>query len=371
MCILPLYGSPQSVDSTKPVNIYLTGGADISNIIDKNYSPLGSSFGFPFGGLSFDYQMRDLISIETGVNFSIWGSNFNEPTILQKFSYLNVPLKVKFRLWDFIDLSAGVQASILVDRSQKTSTGSKISNNKVPITSINDFTIMPTIGFEFPISKQVKTGIYYMLSVNKFDKGYRFSVLRPNISVRLNDFFKEKKTLPRVAISQIKDLKNGVLLVRLQTRQSQIDGLIEQGFIKEAKQVIKEQEQKNKAIIKAFERSFNFAPVYFFYSESSEKVKKGELQGIFLNSELEIQPGLKITNENYFIAEMGNIWFKNYNSFFDGIVVMDKHFKQLDDPFPYYVRSYESLSGVGLDRTYNDIIETLNKKLENFYIQNR
>src|SRR5205085_11075623 len=59
---------------------------------------------------------------------------------------------------------------------------------------------------------------------------------------------------------QIIKLKNGVLLVRLNSKKNSIDALIKNGQTEKAEQIRTNQAKYNKQVIKAFRINFTFCP---------------------------------------------------------------------------------------------------------------
>ena len=71
-----------------------------------------------------------------------------------------------------------------------------------------------------------------------------------------------------IAKGHIRNLKKGVLLVRLRTSANSIAALEKQGKLAEAKKLKQQQLAKNKKMQQAFLANYTFTPVYFFDSES-------------------------------------------------------------------------------------------------------
>jgi len=180
-------------------------------------------------------------------------------------------------------------------------------------------------------------------------------------------------------------LKNGALLVRLQTKENSISALREAGNEKVASQVAEKQIAFNKNIISAFRKNFTFCDVYFFESRYSEMVLNGRYdQVVFVNDSLQADPNIKCTKE-FLTAEFSVLeadtaayfesdYFgygganKSYHGGpdlgFDVLKIMNNKFVQLRDPFPYYVRTYDPMPVMEkLER----VVVKMNKKLNSFY----
>jgi hypothetical protein len=186
-------------------------------------------------------------------------------------------------------------------------------------------------------------------------------------------------------------LKDGALLVRLQTRSKSIEGLIDRGMEDKAKELEERQREENLAYVEAFGLEFDFAPVYFFRSEDSKSVKEERLdEVVFLTSELVPDSTIKVEQEIIYTAEFGNVepddskrrqdyrlekgstgvkqkstYYGSTNMGFEALVIMDDQFVQLRRPFPYYVRTYDK-KGL-FSRKPKDTVRRMNEKLYQFY----
>ena len=185
------------------------------------------------------------------------------------------------------------------------------------------------------------------------------------------------------SVNQKIKLAAGVLLVRLETKQRKIDLLKEYGYVDEAEIVFSEQKMKNLEIVRSFTEDFTFCPSLFFYSDHSEEVLHKDFSSpFFLDSNLEIDESIKLSTENYLIAEFGNVqqdtlsvrdfYYQNGNKrkpsywgspnfHFGALVVMSDEFIQLRHPFPNYVRTFDSLPL--FERAIDKTIKRLDKKL--------
>jgi hypothetical protein len=159
---------------------------------------------------------------------------------------------------------------------------------------------------------------------------------------------------------QIKNLKNGFLIVRLKTGDLQASALEKAGNKTAAKAYLQKREEENKAIAEAFRKHFHFCPVYFCYTSSSEAIRQNKLKGVLLNAQMQpdstlAPPGLFLTAEFGFSEEQN----------FEGLIVMDTGFVQLRSPFPWIVKKFET--GGVKKRDPEQMVILLNKELVGFY----
>ena len=184
-----------------------------------------------------------------------------------------------------------------------------------------------------------------------------------------------------VAKAQINLLKNGgALLVRLKTNANTISKLKAVGNIDLATQVERETQLKNKKIVRAFINEFTFCPVYFFNSDCSDSVKHKNLQNIFLDTNLNINPAIVCRAKFYLIAEQGAIYESSLGLVPESkanraiergsptkevsIVVKNRYFIQLHKPFPYYQQGYSI-------KKYSEYVKKMDTSLSDFYTKNK
>ena len=178
-------------------------------------------------------------------------------------------------------------------------------------------------------------------------------------SPKFNDYksdtsFKDFSDLRfKVARAQINALKNGgALLVRLKTKSKTIQKLKAAGNIDLATQVERETFLANKIVMYAYLTEFKFCPVYFFFSEQSDSVRQKKLDGIFVDTTLNINSSIVCKAPFYLIAESDYIYNSSLGIVSQSqapsavergsplrevrIVVKNRYFIQLHKPFPYF-----------------------------------
>lgn len=185
----------------------------------------------------------------------------------------------------------------------------------------------------------------------------------------------------KVAKAQINRLKNGgALLIRLKTNSNTISKLKAVGNIDLATQVERETLLRNKNIVRAYMKEFNFCPIYFFLSEFSDSVQKQKLNQIFVDSNLIINPTIECSAKFYLVAEQGfitesSLGFvpeKKANNVTErgvpvkevAIIVKNRYFIQLHKPFPYFQKGYS------LKKNYGNYVKKFNNQLKEYYSKN-
>jgi len=201
--------------------------------------------------------------------------------------------------------------------------------------------------------------------------------------------------IPLMLLSQtpegsIKDLNEGILFVRLMTRENTINALRNAGQDEQAISIIESQQELNLEITKAFSDHFDFCPVLFFYSSCSEPIKDREFTSCLMDANLNQLPEANMPDiDEFFIAEFSHVessdekYFTHYSleeTQDDGkeirknyggdteigaaaLIIRDSEFAQLQDPFPFHVRTRE---GTPWKRSKAKTVGLMNKELHNF-----
>lgn len=156
------------------------------------------------------------------------------------------------------------------------------------------------------------------------------------------------------------NLKNGVLLIRLHTNQASIAALESRGRQEEADKLKEQLYLKNKEILLSFKNAFDYCPVYFFYAQSTEAVRKGQFEGILFDYDrLPVSAG-KITGKVY-TAEFS----ETTNLGIEGFVLMNDQLFPLKSPFPFFQRKHIALGLIKLSKA--KMVEQYNKRLHDTY----
>ncbi|MFM2286636.1 MAG: hypothetical protein RLZZ543_2133 [Bacteroidota bacterium] len=203
-----------------------------------------------------------------------------------------------------------------------------------------------------------------------------------------NGFRKQRRGL---SIAQINQLKDGALLVRLHTKKNSIAALRKIGKDKLADEMEARQRNYNLQIVSAFKRNFNFCPTYFFFSDYSQSIRERRFDKvIFLSDSLVPDTTIRFNKANFLTAEFGNIeqdtakhisyyshepngnlsskrsenYYGGPNIGFGALVIKSDQLIHLRRPFPYYIRTFDSLP---IRRSSSKTVKKMNKKLFKFY----
>jgi len=174
-------------------------------------------------------------------------------------------------------------------------------------------------------------------------------------------FEKYHKRSVTVGAWQVHTLKeHGAIVVRLKTSKILIDELVNQGNIELAVEKQLEQFAVNRNLMFAYKENFDFCKLYFIYSNNNDSLLNGARKGIFLDTNLTVDPSIEMTELFYLIAERdfaytSSIGFVKEDSARyikeEGnpikqmtIVLKNKYGHQLKKPLPYAIKGL-SLNG--------------------------
>jgi hypothetical protein len=198
---------------------------------------------------------------------------------------------------------------------------------------------------------------------------------------------KERKQQAR---EQIMNLKDGTLLIRLETRKPTIEALKKQGKNQKASQLEIQVQQEHEHILNAFRLYFDFCNTACFYSHYSPMITERKFEQVRSIRFPEKEIGQSV--EYFLVAEFGNLnedtlkRFSHYSlertsdhtlkkvpNYYGGpnlgmsaLLMMNDRFIQLKDPFPYYVRFCKALP---YKRAVKRAVKRLNRKLHKYYIK--
>lgn len=199
------------------------------------------------------------------------------------------------------------------------------------------------------------------ISLGAFSQNTANDVFRPEEyknKEQFADFYKRRSAVGKWQINQ---LKNGALCVRLHTNKTLIEGLKKMGKADLAAQKELQLMAINKNIVMAFTRYYNFSKVYFFFSDHSDTLLKGARSGIFLDTNLVIDPKIEMKESFYLLAEQDDAYNSSIGFVKEdtakfvketgnpskdaAIVIKNKYGHQLKDPFPFYVLNKSTITG--------------------------
>jgi hypothetical protein len=184
--------------------------------------------------------------------------------------------------------------------------------------------------------------------------------------------------------------ENGALIIRLENDQRNINALIKKGNLTYAEKLKNKAADFNKKLIFAFREQFSFCPYYFVYRSETEFIKENKLDSVhFLDNELRIDTSIHCTQKFILTGEIADLipdttshfggsyyantengrekrdsYYTSSEISFEGFIIKDHKFSQLNHPFPFYIKT---LSSLPFKRSTDTIIKKLNKNFYRYY----
>jgi len=150
-------------------------------------------------------------------------------------------------------------------------------------------------------------------------------------------------------------LEKGGLIILLPSKHSKISRLEKvlakkMGLSKNSRaryqtmldETIQERDAYNQALVLAFRAQYNFSDCYFAYDTVRNTMKKGLYDGFFLNDSMEVDSSIELKSDTFLLAKEA-IGDRSKGTGSRGLIFMDKNFKRLDAPFPYWI-NYPNIS---------------------------
>ncbi len=194
-------------------------------------------------------------------------------------------------------------------------------------------------------------------------------------------------TLNRQTIAQqaIKDLKKGVLVVRLKTGNSKIKAMQQvvssqnvaeydrEKFEKKIVDYQREVRLENERLIQALRDHYSFSETIYMLDTSAIQLKNGVQEGYFLNENMKLDPGISLDGKPYLVLYYGNP-ISSRKSGVDGLVMLDSNLKELVEPFPFFsgISTIKRALAKFFNKKeesefYNEMVVKLQKRLEEYY----
>ncbi len=333
-----------------------------------------------------------------GIQYSVGGNRWEGGSKRNAFHSLGVPLTFRMRTFGFLDLEAGVQPSLLITSGLYDANRSDHHFDYQSHLNPRLYDLKATAGASMPLQGNLSLGFRYergFFSVNTtpgeeklFRNAWQFALTFTIPHDEVSSLFVNVRDT--MARHHIKQMRKGVVLVRLQGRESSIERMEAENRPEIAEALRERAESENNEIIEAFTNYFTFSDVFFFYSAHSNDIKEDNFENIFSGTDQdEIDIPYIIGNRPIYIVEFTSI----RSLALDGLVVQNRYFSQLEAPFPSYVRSRRPIGSDpipphapdpnqiniqiplnenqegnrGQERTKTEMIYLLNKQLFQFY----
>ncbi len=374
------------------ISLDIKGGIDYSKLLPINDSLEVEPRTSPYFGLSANFPTDNNHEFQTGIVYQMKAS-MDEMHIKYRSIGLGLFGKYQYCLLNRIWLNVGAQYTIpiksyaLLPIYHQYLRGAK----EVKIKKYASYFSL-SVGFKVQLNKRLFFDMAYEYPVNNPYLS-KFPSIKAGISIRIdkNDFkFEKQKVKKEQSKALIKQFKKTALLVSLPSYKHQINQYKKNGNTKVAKRIINKRDERNRTLMEAFRKHFDFCPVYFFYNDDTEKVRAKDLNGIFVNSDLEKDPSIQLDDSLFLVGKLGysvlhqsdnksytDVYKNGYNlaegytqsgvkdSDYSnyGFTMVNQDFKLMPKPFPSHTRGYFLFMKLSEDK----IVTKLNQNLHRFY----
>lgn len=353
--------------------VHITAGVNypLINKLTDTYEP-NASVGMGFG-------LERMLGNKTGLQLSVGynGLSYNRNAVdsnenfIQKTKENYADLNLNFLFYPagkngaFV-LFAGVAPSLLIGKS--------VNRSQQPPPPQRDPSRYGRVDLSVTAGGQVNLtdhwyikATYYHSFTDELSTHYntgRFSMVQVGIGVRIQPRSEEADT-QRVNIQDDPqkqfDLNGMHLLVRLPSNSKKIASYLKSGYTRLATELANKTAEENNDLIEAYRTNFDFCPVYFFYDTSSKDIVARHLAGNIFRTANELAVASAVDTTNFLIAEFGSPYSEAFQSSTGyGLIVYDKYFNQMQEPFPYYVPNFYGV----LSR--EEVIKRLNLRIKKF-----
>ncbi len=186
----------------------------------------------------------------------------------------------------------------------------------------------------------------------------------------------------------IRELKEGVLVVRLRTQANKMARLEElmakespgnimhKRLAYELEETRKDAAYENRLLVEAFRNNYRFSEVLFLPDSLAPMLKAQKQEGIFLNDSLQLDPGISLGGRSYLVAGMGNTDPSVSVLGSEALLMFDRSYDRMQAPFPQssgmsgirqWYKSF-SLDDRELQEYFiHTIVSRMDRKLAKFY----
>jgi hypothetical protein len=382
-CVEALHG--QYLNNLAPEESEVTAGLMVSNLKSDTLQESGlSSYSIGFRTTAF---LKNYWYFRASAMFSTRGYNTDDYNGKLRNRYVDTELNILREVLPGLRLEFGAAGHLLFSSSfsyQSPETGyRRISRRPNNWNSYAD----AFCGLEIRMEEKLSLNTRYYPSLSE----RQASSLLVQVAVSIDEPWATgtRALMKEHARKEINTLREGILLVRLKTLDRSVEALERMGEPLRAKDTRKKIDEQNQALIDAFDKEFNFCPVYFFYSKDSKEVISGNRSGKIFNSKgdsvsldfpyskiyfADTGPLAADTSTHFYTYERvqnGNFSTKRIKRKYAGqamgfgaLVLKDERFMNLRNPLPYYVKTWGQFFFL---RKPDKFVALLNDKLYRYY----
>lgn len=165
----------------------------------------------------------------------------------------------------------------------------------------------------------------------------------------------------------IRDLKKGVLIVRLKSDIKKMEAMKKRNMNQLVEETKTKRDNENGLWMEAFAREYKFSEVLFTYDTLRRTALESGCENCFLNDNFEIDPNISLKDRPFLML----YWNNSQRVGSEGLMFRDPDFQVMKRPFPYLIKtsSIGELMRRSSDKQVNfeRVIRKMNKKLLRFY----
>lgn len=319
-----------------------------ANLIVHQRPRISYGVGLEFNGLNYTREATDTFQL------------FRQ--VMREY-YLDIPFALYYypgtaeRNWNFY---LGLTPSLLLNKYVSQKENNLATSIEPDPSKVGRIDLSIHAGGSIKLNDRFFVKASYAYSVtskqNQFYNSGRFSTLNIGLGIELTKPNKKESAHVQSLDNSIEKFrrKNLILLVRLKTEHKKIASLRAMGYEQDAKDLEEEVQIENESTITAFRNEFHVCEVLYFYDTLSKEIAKEDYSHL-MDRHGVIVDTLVHDSMDVLIAEFGSPYseaFQSSSGF--GLVVYDYTFKQMEEPFPFYISNfYGILSRQEVVRKFN------------------
>lgn len=368
---------------------YLDFGIDNTTLLNEGTGK-GSSLTNPFIGFNFispaifhHDEPRTFNNFRIALNggYAAKGGAFARPTYKHRFHYGQVTVKPTVMLFDAFNVFLGTQAAYLGLSSRDGA--DNVDNEDFLVSDPEPIEVAGEVGVDATLNEKFRIYMRYQQSITPVDGSIRHAGFRIGLNYLLsrpgksdietsanqasNNLEGEEKK-ERQAEKHIKQLKDGLLLVRLSSKRKKIQSLEESDKSEDAQELKEKTRKRHQKIIEAFKTTYDFSNVGFFYDYNTSKVLNKNWGAALLKKDSTLIPEeVSQNNKPFYIADIGESFIEANKQTFKGLVIRGQDLDYLDPPFPNKIAKLGGFFFLGLDRSPKELVKKLNAELKGYY----
>jgi hypothetical protein len=306
-------------------------------------------------------------------------------------TYIDVEIAARWRIYSELLLETGVELNLMLNSNHIYIDGTQPNGLAKDAIAYYGNTFHPYLGLVVPFSDKLDFGVKWSIPIHGEDY---FNTEAKFIYKMYQDFYYPAEKGPKdgkdLGAEEIVQLKAGHLVVVLEDKQEEIENYRRAGKDALALELINEQQKSRQTIIRVFDESFDFCPVYFTTSDQQAALDAGLFdQIVYLDKEGEKDPRIKPMTPEFLFARFEDIgpssdgqsvdyslWYLDRKAVEDlqmkgsestrykAFIFFDREMKDLRSPFPYKIQQYDY---VFIEEDYHLLIREIDQSLTDHF----